>query len=68
MGTATAATSFFRAWAARSGAAALGAVFAAQADDVTAAVQMVFGLGAVIAVAALVVVTRLPEGRLPERA
>ena len=43
-------------------------MFAAQADDVTAAVQMVFGLGAVIAVAALVVVTRLPEGRLPQRA
>jgi len=43
-------------------------VFAAKADDVTAAVQLVFGLGAVIAVAALVVVTRLPKGRLPERA
>ena len=68
MGTATAATGFFRALGGSLGAAALGAVFAAQADDVTAAVQMVFGLGAVIAVAALVVVARLPEGRLPERA
>lgn len=68
MGTATAATSFFRALGGALGAAALGAVFAAQADDITAAVQLVFGLGAVIAVAALLVVSRLPEGRLPERA
>lgn len=68
MGTATAATSFFRALGGSVGAAVLGAVFASQADDVTTAVQLVFGLGAVIALAALVVVTRLPEARLPEQA
>ncbi len=68
MGTATAATGFFRALGGAVGAAVLGAVFAARADDVTAAVQLVFGLGALIAVAALVVVTRLPEGRLPATA
>lgn len=74
LGVATAATGFFRALGGAVGAAALGAVFAAQAGahasqggarvlqaDVIDGVQTVFLVAAPLAALALVVVLRLPE-------
>jgi predicted MFS family arabinose efflux permease len=61
LGTAMAATSFFRGLGGAIGAATLGAVFAARSDDVVSAVQTVFALGAGIAALALLVALRLQE-------
>ncbi len=69
LGVATAATGFFRALGGAVGAAALGAVFAAQAgtgvrSDIIDAVQLVFAVAAPLAAIALLVVLRLPERAL----
>src|SRR5262249_12423134 len=81
IGVARAVTSFFRALGGAVGAAALGAVFAAQAGahvseggahllrtHVIEAVQTVFLVAAPIAAVALIVVLRLPESPLRSRA
>jgi EmrB/QacA subfamily drug resistance transporter len=80
LGIATAATGFFRALGGAVGAAALGAVFAAQAGahtsdavggalraDVIDGVQAVFVVGAVLAAVALATVLALPEAPLRTR-
>jgi EmrB/QacA subfamily drug resistance transporter len=64
LGTATAATGFFRALGGAAGAAALGAVFAAHDGDVAGGVRLVFLCAAPLALLALLVVARLPEYRL----
>jgi hypothetical protein len=65
---ATAATGFFRALGGAVGAAALGAVFAAQAGaGIADAVQTVFVVAAPLAALALVAVLRLPETPLQTR-
>jgi EmrB/QacA subfamily drug resistance transporter len=65
MGTATAATSFFRALGGSVGAAVLGAVFAAQSGEgVADAVRVVFLVAVPLAVAGLLVVLRLPAAQL----
>ena len=62
LGTATAATSFFRALGGAVGAAFLGAVFAARAGtDVAGAVRAVFAAAAPLAVLGMLAVARLPE-------
>src|SRR4051794_35040524 len=62
LGTATAATSFFRALGGAIGAAFLGAVFAARVgEDVTGAVRAVFLAAAPLAALGLLAVARLPE-------
>jgi EmrB/QacA subfamily drug resistance transporter len=62
LGTATAATSFFRALGGAIGAAFLGAVFAARAGtDVAGAVRAVFAAAAPLAVLGAFAVARLPE-------
>jgi EmrB/QacA subfamily drug resistance transporter len=63
LGVATATTGFFRALGGAVGAAALGAVFAAQAGggDVTAGAQTVFLVAAPLAALALLIVLALPE-------
>jgi len=83
LGVATATTGFFRALGGAVGAAALGAVFAAQAGaraseggrgldaavrgDIVDAVQSVFLVAAPLAALALIVVLRLPEAPLQTR-
>jgi EmrB/QacA subfamily drug resistance transporter len=68
LGMATAATGFFRALGGAVGAAALGAVFAAQAGaGIADAVQTVFVVAAPLAALALVAVLRLPETPLQTR-
>jgi EmrB/QacA subfamily drug resistance transporter len=68
LGVATATTGFFRALGGAVGAAALGAVYSTRVDDgVTAAVQAVLLIAAPLALAALLVVTRLPELPLERR-
>jgi EmrB/QacA subfamily drug resistance transporter len=64
LGTATAATGFFRALGGAAGAAALGAVFAAHDQDVAEGVRIVFLCAAPLAGLALLVVLRLQEVRL----
>ncbi len=64
LGTATAATGFFRALGGAAGAAALGAVFAAHDGDVAEGVRIVFLCAAPLAGLALLVVLRLQEVRL----
>jgi MFS family permease len=64
LGTATAATGFFRALGGAAGAAALGAVFAAHDADVADGVRIVFLCAAPLAALALLIVLRLPEARL----
>ncbi len=64
LGTATAATGFFRALGGAAGAAALGAVFAAHDGDVAEGVRIVFLCAAPLAGLALVAVLRLQEVRL----
>jgi EmrB/QacA subfamily drug resistance transporter len=64
LGTATAATGFFRARGGAAGAAALGAVFSAHDHDVAQGVQLVFLCAAPLAGIALLVVLRLQEVRL----
>jgi MFS family permease len=64
LGTATAATGFFRALGGAAGAAVLGAVFAAHDQDVAEGVRIVFLCAAPLAGLALVVVLRLQEVRL----
>lgn len=64
LGTATAATGFFRALGGAAGAAALGAVFAAHDHDVAEGVRIVFLCAAPLAGLALLVVLRLQEVRL----
>jgi MFS family permease len=64
LGTATAATGFFRALGGAAGAAVLGAVFAAHDGDVAGGVRLVFLCAAPLAALALLVVVRLPEYRL----
>jgi EmrB/QacA subfamily drug resistance transporter len=64
LGTATAATSFFRALGGAAGAATLGAVFAAHSADVVDGVRIVFLCAAPLAALALLAVVRLPEVRL----
>src|SRR4051812_48177499 len=64
LGTATAATGFFRALGGAAGAAALGAVFAAHDHDVAEGVRLVFLCAAPLAGLALLVVLRLQEVRL----
>jgi EmrB/QacA subfamily drug resistance transporter len=64
LGTATAATSFFRALGGAAGAATLGAVFAASHGDVADGVRTVFLCAAPLAGLALLAVLRLPEVRL----
>ena len=64
LGTATAATGFFRALGGAAGAAALGAVFAAHDHDVADGVRIVFLCAAPLAGLALLVVLRLQEVRL----
>jgi MFS family permease len=65
LGTATAATSFFRALGGAMGAAFLGAVFAGRVGthpaDVAGAVRAVFAAAAPLAALGLLAVTRLPE-------
>jgi EmrB/QacA subfamily drug resistance transporter len=64
LGVATATTSFFRALGGASGAAVLGAVFAARAGtrgEIPGAVQAVFAAGAALALLGLLVAMRLPE-------
>jgi EmrB/QacA subfamily drug resistance transporter len=63
LGVATAATGFFRALGGASGAAVLGAVFAARSGarvDVAAGVEAVFAVAAVLALVAMLVAARLP--------
>jgi predicted MFS family arabinose efflux permease len=68
LGVATATTGFFRALGGAVGAATLGAVYSTRVDDgVTAAVQAVLLIAAPLALAALLVVTRLPELPLERR-
>ena len=64
LGTATAATGFFRALGGAAGAAVLGAVFAAHDQDVAEGVRIVFLCAAPLAGLALLVVLRLQEVRL----
>jgi EmrB/QacA subfamily drug resistance transporter len=64
LGTATAATGFFRALGGAAGAAVLGAVFAAHDGDVAGGVRIVFLCAAPLAALALLVVAWLPEYRL----
>jgi EmrB/QacA subfamily drug resistance transporter len=64
LGTATAATGFFRALGGAAGAAALGAVFAAHDGDVAEGVRIVFLCAAPLAGLALLVVLRLQEVKL----
>ena len=64
LGTATAATGFFRALGGAAGAAVLGAVFAAHDHDVAEGVRIVFLCAAPLAGLALLVVLRLQEVRL----
>jgi EmrB/QacA subfamily drug resistance transporter len=64
LGTATAATGFFRALGGAAGAAALGAVFAAHDQNVAEGVRIVFLSAAPLAGLALLVVLRLQEVRL----
>jgi EmrB/QacA subfamily drug resistance transporter len=64
LGTATAATGFFRALGGAAGAAALGAVFAAHDQNVAEGVRIVFLCAAPLAGLALLVVLRLQEVRL----
>jgi MFS family permease len=64
LGTATAATSFFRALGGAAGAATLGAVFAAHSAHVVDGVRIVFLCAAPLAALALLAVVRLPEVRL----
>jgi MFS family permease len=64
LGTATAATGFFRALGGATGAAALGAVFAAHGGDIAGGVRLVFLCAAPLAALALLVSLRLPEARL----
>jgi EmrB/QacA subfamily drug resistance transporter len=64
LGTATAATGFFRALGGAAGAAVLGAVFAAHDGDVAGGVRIVFLCAAPLAALALLAVIRLPEHRL----
>jgi EmrB/QacA subfamily drug resistance transporter len=64
LGTATAATGFFRALGGAAGAAALGAVFAAHHGDVAGGVRIVFLCAAPLAALALLAAIRLPEHRL----
>ena len=84
LGTATAVTSFFRALGGSAGAAALGAVFAAQSGtsarggvgridphavaEIASAVQTVFVAAIPLAVLGLIVVLRLPAARLSTEA
>ena len=69
LGVATAATGFFRALGGAVGAATLGAVFAAHADDgIADAVQSVFIVAAPLAALALLAVLRLPETPLKTHA
>ena len=68
LGVATATTGFFRALGGAVGAATLGAVYSTRVDDgVTGAVQAVLLIAAPLALAALLVVTRLPELPLERR-
>jgi predicted MFS family arabinose efflux permease len=70
LGVATATTSFFRALGGASGAAVLGALFAARAGsraEIPAAVQAVFAAAAVLALLGLLVAVRLPERPLSTR-
>jgi MFS family permease len=65
LGSATAATNFFRALGGAVGAAALGAVFDARVSaGVVDAAQTVFAVAIPVAVLGLLVVTRLPEVEL----
>jgi EmrB/QacA subfamily drug resistance transporter len=64
LGTATAATAFFRALGGAVGAAVLGTIFQAHGGNLTDAVQIVFTCAAPLAAIALLVVTRLPEVEL----
>jgi EmrB/QacA subfamily drug resistance transporter len=64
LGTATAATAFFRALGGAVGAAVLGTIFQAHGANLTDAVQIVFICAAPLAAIALIVVTRLPEVEL----
>ncbi len=64
LGTATAATGFFRALGGAAGAAVLGAIFAAHDQDVAEGVRIVFLCAAPLAGLALLVVLRLQEVRL----
>jgi EmrB/QacA subfamily drug resistance transporter len=60
IGTATATTTFFRAFGGATGAAALGAVFAASGDGVGIAVQAALFVAAGVAALAALVLTALP--------
>jgi EmrB/QacA subfamily drug resistance transporter len=62
IGVATAATTFFRAFGGATGAAALGAVFAAGSDNVGLSVQAALFVAAGVATLAAVVLTALPAG------
>jgi EmrB/QacA subfamily drug resistance transporter len=62
IGVATAATTFFRAFGGATGAAALGAVFAAGSDSVGLSVQAALFVAAGIATLAAAVLTALPVG------
>jgi len=62
IGVATSTTAFFRAFGGATGAAALGAVFAAAGRPVADAVQTTFVVAAVIAAVAALVMTALPAG------
>jgi EmrB/QacA subfamily drug resistance transporter len=64
LGTATAATAFFRALGGAVGAAALGTIFQAHGGNLADAVQIVFTCAAPLSAIALLVVLRLPEVEL----
>ncbi|HEX4733484.1 MAG TPA: MFS transporter [Thermoleophilaceae bacterium] len=61
IGVATATTTFFRAFGGATGAATLGAVFAAGGQDVGDAIQIALFVAAAIAAAAALVLTALPR-------
>jgi predicted MFS family arabinose efflux permease len=61
IGVATATTTFFRAFGGATGAATLGAVFAAGGHDVGGAIQTALFVAAAIAAAAALVLTALPR-------